>query len=192
MKKYKIEKFLKDDYDKPRYAIIYLKGRYIIAFEDDYGVQFNNGYVEDHAGIYSKKFNQETKLIKKTETPKKDWDDMMKIIEFIIDKMGQYEFIIYDDEFSNDKYLSISLDRFLELNDKYNICSQPDWNCEDIMDEELNKLDPDDMHYDDEYDEIVEKYSSDEGINYLICADVISDFYFKIRRKFNKNERDVK
>ena len=145
MARYKIEKLLNDDYGEPRYAIFRTGNRYVIAFEDDYGVMFNNGYIEDLKDVYKKLKNK--KLIKKTETPKQDWDDLMNLISFVIDKKGKYEVICGEDD------LPIDFKRCFELSAMYDL--------EDIRQEEFQ-----------------------EEPNYVICADLISQFNFLVKRRF--------
>ncbi len=145
MAKYKIEKMLNDDYGKPRYAIFRTGSRYVIAFEDDYGITFNKGYVEDPKDIYKESKNK--RLIKKAEMPKQDWDDLMKLINFVIDKKGKYEVVCDEDK------LPIDSKRCFELSKMYDL--------EDIKLERFQE----------------EPY-------YVICADLISEFNFLVKRSF--------
>lgn len=178
MKKYKIKKFLKDNYGADRYAIIRIGCRYVIAFEDDYGVMFNNGYVEDEKGIYMNA-DKKKKLIKKTEIPQKDWDDLMKIIDYIIEK-GIYDNWCWASE------TPIPRERFAELGKKYDLQDIEEDNSDiEMTEEEMYKLDPDDMDYEERYQSLKEDYEGyRKDPSYKLCADLISQFYFMKRRKF--------
>ena len=164
---YKIEKLLKDSYGSERFAIIHVGNGYCIAFEDDYGVMFDNGLVIDNYRLY----HSNDKAIRKTGTPKKDWDDMMTLVKFAI-KNGKHE---GEYEYSE---LPLPVERIEELREKYELEDLGHVDYSELAEMEINELDTDDWNYDKKIEEIKEKYSMHDDY-YWISSEIICNFFLK-------------
>lgn len=176
MNKYKIEKYIKNNYDENKYALIRVQKGYAIAFEDDTGVEFDNGYVIDNYEIY-KISNNIPVNIKKNEIPKQDYDDLLKFLKFLLANGYFYKSYNFDD-------LPLSIERLNELTSLYEIDGLYVDDGYNSMMEEIIRLDFNDYDYDMKYNDIKEKYFMNTQHYYVAYLDeFIEHFYFPRKLK---------
>lgn len=178
--KYGIEMYVKDDYGANRYAIIRVGYSYLVAFEDDYGVIFEDDNVIDTQGIYGKirdySWSKGKSHIRKSVIPKKDWEDMMSILRVVINSKRETKCYDFDQ-------FPITEKRIDELVEKYNL-----GNC--IQKNSVLEREEREEYREGEEDEYDDGRIFDDGLThypdyYIIDMELIEAFSFRDRIKFN-------